>query len=105
MWLYARFWCVRSGVALGDGMHRRHVRDRRGVGACVSSCDVVCRRVCGVRKSPRARREADCRSCFESWAQPWGWHTHATRAHGRAFVCIAAHMSAAVMRGVVSASR
>ena len=45
VWLYARFWCVRSGVALGDGMHRRHVRDRRGVGACVSSCDVVCRRV------------------------------------------------------------
>ena len=58
MWLCARFWCVRSGVALGDGMYRRHVRDRRDVGACGWACDVVCRRVwwgAKVAKGPEMR--------------------------------------------------
>ena len=36
------------------------------VGGRVMWCVGVCG---GVRKSPRARREADCRSCFGSWAQ------------------------------------
>ena len=74
------------------------VRVGRRVMWCVGVCG-------GVRKSPRAERCVSCRSCFGYWAQTQGWHTHATRAHGGAFVCIAARMSAAVMRGVVSASR
>ena len=88
MWLCARFWGVRSGVALRDGMHRRHVRDRRVVGACGSACDVVCRRVWWDGKVVKGPREACAAAGVLSPGHRHGGCIRTRRVHMVARLCI-----------------